>query len=663
MAHANGFKPSPDVDFTAEVERSVRVLDGAVTIIDAVSGVQAQTQTVWAQAERYGVPRVVFVNKMDRDGASVSDAMDSIRSRLRTTPILTQLPIGAARTFSGIIDLLNLKEMKWDPDTLGIKYSITPLDPNDSLFAVAKEARAELCEQVAELDDTLMEHLINGSIAPVEVAEDVLREAIRRVTLQNKAVPVLIGSSLKNIGVQPVMDAVVDYLPSPLERTPPVAFKSLLALEDDVVAEASEQAASGALTPSGTSKANEIKLECDPKKPLVAQAFKVVHEQRTNSLVVYVRVYSGTMTSGMKMQNTTRGKEERSLRMTRVRAERLEDLKELHAGDIGAVTGLKNTSTGDTLVGQKDPGVCVRGMRIPEPVFYMSVLADSVTDEDLLKHSLNLLQLEDPSFKWMINKDTGQWLLCGMGELHLEILKDRLFNYYKVKASTGDIQIAYKSTIKDDVSEHWVKSYSVASGRMEEVNFKIDLEPLESSEENEFEIAEGVVMGLSHFKKAKNELIQVLTEAANDMFRSGVPAGYPLSNTKITLLDLNYNPNTSAHTYKLALMESIFTSARQAGVQILEPVMRVELTVDDDFAGGVLSDLTSKRNAVVEQVQHGGPGKKLVLAQVPLKDLMGYSTDLRSLSKGTGTFVMEFDHNGPVTDAQQTKILGTTYFN
>lgn len=652
-----------DVDFTAEVERSVRVLDGAVTIIDAVSGAQAQTQTVWSQAERYGVPRIVFVNKMDRDGASVSDAMESIRTRLHATPVLTQLPIGAARTFAGVIDLLNMTEMRWDAESLGVKYAVTPIDPSDSLFQVAKEARSDLCEQVAELDDALMEHLINNSITPVDIGEEELRQAIRRITLQNKAVPVLLGSSLRNIGVQPVMDAVIDYLPSPLERTPPVAYKSLLALEDEVNAESTETASPASDASHSTSRSNEITLDCDPKKPLVAQAFKVVHEQRTNSLVVYVRVYSGTMTSGMRMQNTTRGKEERSLRMTRVRAERLEDLKELHAGDIGAVTGLKNTSTGDTLVGQKDPGVCVRGMRIPEPVFYMSILADSVAEEEPMRHALNLLQLEDPSFKWMINKDTGQWLLCGMGELHLEILKDRLFTYYKVKAATGDIQIAYKSSIKEDISDHWIKSYAVASGRMEEVNFKIDLENLESNEENDFEIAEGVVMGLSSFKKARNELLPALTEAASDMFRSGIPAGYPLANTKITLSELVYNPNTSAHTYKLALMEAIFQSARQAGVQILEPIMRVELTVEDEYAGGVLSDLTSKRNGVVEQVQHGGPGKKLILADVPLKDLMGYSTELRSLSKGTGGFIMEFDHNGPVTEAQQTKILGTTYFN
>lgn len=644
----------------------MRVLDGAVTIIDAVSGVQAQTQTVWAQAERYRVPRVVFVNKMDRDGASVADAMESIRSRLHTTPVLTQLPIGAARTFGGVIDLITMKELKWDNESLGTKYQATSVEESESqsLFSVAREARAELCEQVAEMDDTLMEHIINNSIQPVDVGENELREAIRRITIANKGVPVFLGSSLKNIGVQPVMDAVIDYLPSPLERDPPVAYKSLLALEEEEDSDAAAQHAfSDAKGSNSTSKTNEIILQCDPKKPLVAQAFKVVHEQRTNSLVVYVRVYSGTMTPGMRLQNTTRGKEERSQRMTRVRAERLEDLKDLHAGDIGAVTGLKNTSTGDTLVGQKDAAVCVRGMRIPEPVFYMSILADSVSDEDPLRAALNLLQLEDPSFKWMINKDTGQWLLCGMGELHLEILRDRLFTYYKAKATTGDIQIAYKSTIKEDISEHWIKSYSVASGRTEEVDFKIYLEILESGAENEFEIAEGVLLDLANVKKARNELVTAFTEAANDMFRSGVPAGFPLAGLKITLEALNYNANTSTHTYKLALMEAIFQTARQAGVQILEPVMRVELTVDDEFAGGVLSDLTSKRRAVVEQVQHGGPEKKLVLAQVPLKDLMGYSTDLRSLSKGTGSFVMEFDHNGPVSDTQQTKILGTTYFN
>jgi len=647
----------------------VRVLDGAVTILDGVAGVQAQTETVWSQAERYHVPRIVFINKMDRDGASVNDTLESIRTRLRVTPLLTQLPIGNHRLFSGVVDLLSLEEMYWDAETLGVKYKRQPLDTESNLYVLAQKARTELCEGLAELDDTLMEYVINNSVSPSDVQVDMLQAAIRRVTLANKAVPVLLGSSLKNIGVQPVMDAVIDYLPSPLEREAPLAYRSLLALEADETSETASPTPSSSLSDkSASSKPSEsskspIRLECDPKKPLVAQAFKVVHEARTNSLVVYVRVYSGTMTSGMRLTNTTKALEERSLRMTRVRADRYEDLKELVAGDIGAVTGLKNTSTGDTLVAQKDPvNLVVKGMKIPEPVFFMSILADTVTDEDHLRNSLNLLQLEDPSFKWMINKDTGQWLLCGMGELHLEILKDRLVNYYKVKAATGDIQIAYKSSLKDDISDHWVKAYSVG-GKQEEVNFKLELEALPEGTPNEFEIAEGVVLGLSNYKKAKNELVQALTDGAQDMFRSGVPAGFPLVDTKITLLDLNYFPTTSSHTYKLALMEAIFTCARQAGVQIMEPVMHVELIVDDAYAGGVLSDLTSKRGAIIEQVAHGGEGKKLIIGDVPLKDLMGYSTELRSLSKGTGSFTMEFSHNGSISDSQQTKLLGTTYFN
>ena len=639
-----------------------------MTILDGVAGVQAQTETVWSQAERYHVPRVVFINKMDRDGASVSDTMDSIRTRLRVTPLLTQLPIGHFRLFSGVVDLISMEELYWDAETLGVKYKRQPLDTESNLYKMALESRSELCEQLAELDDTLMEYVINNSISPMEVSIDLIQAAIRRVTLANKAVPVLLGSSLKNIGVQPVMDAVIDYLPSPLEREAPLAYKSLLAIEEDTTSSTASSSSSTASITSTSSHHSEslkapIKLECDPKKPLVAQAFKVVHEARSNSLVVYVRVYSGTLTSGMRLTNTTKLLEERSLRITRVRADRYEDLKELTAGDIGAVTGLKNTSTGDTLVAQKDPlNLVVKGMKIPEPVFFMSILADSVTDEDHLRQSLNVLQLEDPSFKWSINKDTGQWLLCGMGELHLEILKDRLVNYYKVKASTGDIQIAYKSSLKDEITDQWVKTYGVG-GKQEEVNFKIELEPLSEGSQNEFEVAEGVVIGLSNYKKVKNELVQAVTEGVQDMFRSGVPAGFPLVGTKVTLLELNYNPSTSSHTYKLALMEAIFTCARQVGIQIMEPVMHIELVVNDEYAGGVLSDLTSKRNAVIEQVEHGGEGKKLIIGDVPLKDLMGYSTELRSLSKGTGSFVMEFSHNGSISESQQTKLLGTTYFN
>lgn len=637
-----------DVDFTAEVERSVRVLDGAVTIVDGVAGVQAQTETVWAQANRYHVPRIVFINKMDRDGASVQDTMESVRTRLRTTPLLTQLPLGGvSKHFSGLIDLISLEELQWDQESLGLKYRRSPLDKNARPYEIALEARNSLVEALAELDESLMEHIFSTNTAPVEVAANLIRESLRRVTLANKAVPVLLGSSLKNIGVQPVMDAVIDYLPSPLERAMPLAFKSKLALESE---DAEAQLASS------------FEIACDAKSALVAQAFKVVHEARTNMLVVYVRVYSGTLTPGTKLSNTTKGKEERSLRLTRVRADRFEDLKELQAGDIGAVTGLKNTSTGDTLVGMKDPPVCVQGMNIPEPVFFMSILADNVSDEDHLRTSLNTLQLEDPSFKWMVNKDTGQWLLCGMGELHLDIIKDRLFNYYKVKASTGDIQIAYKSTIKDDVTEHLVKSYHIG-GRTEDVNLTLEIEPLEIGAGSSFDIDEGVFQSLSNFKKVKSELAQAFTEGANDLLRSGVPAGFPLLDVKVTLTQLSYNPSTSTHTYKLSLMEAMFNAARQAGVRILEPVMKVEVSVADDYAGGVLSDLTSKRNAAIEEVAHGGAGRKTIHCHVPLKDLMGYSTDLRSLSKGTASIIMEFSHNGPLTDAQQTKLLGTSFFN
>jgi elongation factor G len=608
--------------------------------------------------------------------------MESIRTRLRANPVLTQLPLGSAKNLFGVIDLIRLEEIVWDADSLGSKYERRPVDREGSAYEIVREARVALIEAVAELDDQLMEFIFSSSDPSfLDVTPDMLTAAIRRVTLANKAVPVFLGSSLRNIGVQPVMDAVVDFLPSPLEREMPIAFKPTLTLDSEEEVDMERKLvgsdSNSAGTSSNTTATSEAKkeasggiqagttfqLKCDPKAPLVGQAFKVVHEARSNSLVVYVRIYAGSMTSGMKLMNTTRGKEERSLRLTRVRAERYEDLKELQAGDIGAVTGLKNTSTGDTLVGQKDPQLCVKGMNIPEPVFFMSILADSASEEDHLKTSLGLLQLEDPSFKWMINKETGQWLLCGMGELHLEVIKDRLFNYYKVKAATGDIQIAYKSTIKDDVTEHLIKSYTVG-GRSEDVNLTVELESLDIGEGSSFEIDESVMHGLSNFKKVRADLTAAFQEAAQDMFRSGVPAGYPLLDTKITLSSLAYSPSTSTHTYKLALMEAIFIAARSTGVQILEPIMKVEIEVNDEFSGGVISDLSSKRNGIIGHVtHHGGSQKKLIQAHVPLKDLLGYSTDLRSLSKGTGAMIMEFAHNGPLTDSQQTKLLGTTYFN
>lgn len=609
------------VDFTAEVERSVRVLDGAVTILDAVAGVQAQTETVWHQANKYKVPRIAFINKMDREGASLERSLETIEKRLRMMPVALQLPLGESKDFYGCVDIIHLEQIEFDEESYGRIILRSPL--TGSWKDRALQARRELIDKLSLLDDELMEYIIQESLELDQVTSDTIYASLKRLTLALKIVPVLLGSSLKNKGVQPLLDHITTLLPSPLETQRIELLR----------------------------KGNYETVQCDPKGPLLAQAFKVVHDQQLGH-IVYIRIYRGTMTSGQRMRNSSKGTDERALRLMRVHANQFVDLKEAHAGDICALTGLKVTSTGDTLVAVKDEGM-IDGIDIPEPVFFCSVTADSPSEEEHLQHSLDNLHREDPSFRWHKNKDTGQWQMSGMGELHLEILKDRLLNHYKCNASIGNIQIAYKSTIDGYIEESFSKEYMV-NGKAEFVTCTVELEYTEGV--TEFKIDESVYLGLPPIKKIRNELKEILTVAAEATMRSGQPAGFPFHNVTVTLNELRYDPNNTMNSYRLALMEAIGNAARKSGTLIMEPVMKMEIWLDDPYLGGVLSDLTSRRRGSVSQVSQMGH-KKWIQCMAPLKELNDYSTEIRSLSKGSASYSVEFDHYGVLPQTLQTELL------
>lgn len=611
------------VDFTAEVERSVSVLDGAVAIIDAVAGVQAQTETVWNQSNKYNIPRIVFINKMDREGASLEHCIMSIKKRLRAMPLPLQLPFGESKNFTGCIDIVEKRLIKFDENNKGSVVIYEELPEN--LIQKVKDERRTLVEQLSNYDDKITEYIISNDVDLDDIPNDLIYESVKRSTLNMKIVPVFLGSALKNKGIQPLLDAIINILPSPLESR-----KEMLFVGDDV-----------------------IELECNTNKDLVAQAFKVVHDFQLG-LIVYARIYQGKLMSGTKIKNSTRDVQERMLRVMRVYADQYIDQKEVNAGDICALTGLKNTYTGDTLLSIKANGV-MKTVEIPEPVYFCSILADSRKDEDYLKESLDNLHKEDPSFVWSKNNETGQWLMSGMGELHLEILKHRLFNYYKAKATTGPIQIAYKSTIASYIEQQFSREY-VIGGKTEYVSITLELEPNETGKGVQFEIDESVLLSLPPIKKIKNELTENLVNGAESTLKSGIPAGFPMADIKITVTDLLYDQNVSLNTYRLCLMEAIVRIAMQAGIVILEPLMKLEITVDEEYLGGILSDLTSKRRATIDQVGHVG-FKKLIECKVPLKELEDYSTEIRSLSKGSASYSVIFDHYGPLPSTLQKDLL------
>ncbi|XP_049851722.1 LOW QUALITY PROTEIN: elongation factor G-like [Schistocerca gregaria] len=659
------------VDFTAEVERSLKVLDGAVAIFDAVAGVQAQTETVWRQASRQGIPRIAYLNKMDREGATLERCLESMKEKLDVNPIVLQKSVGHSKNFRAIVDLVTMQLVEWDDSTLGqlITRKSVSACGSEQLEQTAKDARRELIEKIASMDDAFMEHVFAESREKdVEATPEELRKAIRRVSLAGRGVPVLMGASLRNMGVQPLMDAVVDYLPSPLDvgvvsaqfaPSSSIKKKKTASVRPSAPRDATEVRASRTVRDLDETDAQgePVCVPCCAKSPLVAQVFKLVHDQRMNCIVSYIRVYSGVLCPGQKLLNVSQHQQERVTRINRVYADQYHDVHELSAGDIGAISGLKSTCTGDTLIALNHPQpVLLPSIHISEPVFISSILADSTHEETPLRDALNFLALEDPSFHWYINQETGQWTIKCMGELHLQVIKDRLARHYKVHATIGNVQIAYKSTLDSPISSLFNGTYVVA-GKPEQVALDVSLTPLESGSGAIFEVSPTCFSDHLITKKNANRHPRHSPQRRKRHHKKRhhprIPhRRHPHSRQTSPLL-----PHRTPQQLKLCLIQAVSSLSKQAGISLLEPIMLVEITVDNQYNGALLTNLTFKKRATIQTIEHGGPNKKIIRCLVPLAELLGYSTELRSISKGTASFTMEFKQYKKLTHSQQQKIL------
>jgi len=588
------------VDFTIEVERSLKVLDGAIAVFDAVAGVQPQSETVWRQADKYRVPRIAFINKMDRVGADFFKSTQSIYERLGTLPVPIQIPLGAEDKFVGVIDLIEMKAIVWDEETLGARFHEEPI-PQD-ILAMANEWREKMIERVSEVDDVIMEKFLEGK----EISVEELRSAIRKGTLEFKIVPVLCGSAFKNKGVQPLLDAVVDYLPSPLD-IPPVRGK----------------------TPDGV----EVERLASDDEPFSALAFKIMTDPYVGQLT-YFRVYSGRMESGSYVYNSTKGKKERIGRLLKMHANKREDIKEVLAGDIAAAVGLKYTTTGDTLCDENNP-VILEAMEFPEPVISIAVEPKTKADQEKLGTSLQKLAIEDPSFRVKTDEETGQTIISGMGELHLEIIIDRLMREFKVEANVGKPQVAYKETITSKAQAEG-KYIRQTGGRGQYGHCWLTVEPLEPGSGFIFEnkIVGGVI---------PKEYIPAIEKGVKEAMELGVLAGYPVIDIKVTLFDGSYHEvDSSEMAFKIAASMAFKEAFMKAKPILLEPIMKVEVVTPENFMGDVMGDLNSRRGRIQGMEMRGNA--QIVTCFVPLAEMFGYATDLRSMTQGRATYTMQFSH-------------------
>ncbi|CCF80142.1 Translation elongation factor G [Helicobacter bizzozeronii CCUG 35545] len=593
------------VDFTIEVERSMRVLDGAVGVFCSVGGVQPQSETVWRQANKYGVPRIVFVNKMDRIGANFYSVENQIKERLKANPVPINIPIGAEDTFQGVIDLVAMKAIIWTNEAMGAKYEVQDI-PSD-LQAKAQEYRDKLLEAVAEQDEALMEKYLGGEALSVEE----IKRGIKAGCLNMSLIPMLCGSSFKNKGVQTLLDAVIDYLPAPTEVA-------------DI---------------KGVDPRNEeeIKVQSSDEGDFAGLAFKIMTDPFVGQLT-FVRAYRGKLESGSYIYNSTKDKKERVGRLLKMHSNKREDIKEVYAGEICAFVGLKDTLTGDTLCNEKSPVVLER-MEFPEPVIHIAVEPKTKADQEKMGVALGKLAEEDPSFRVMTQEETGQTLIGGMGELHLEIIVDRLKREFKVEAEVGQPQVAFRETIRSAVQkEH--KYAKQSGGRGQYGHVFIKLEPKDPGTGYEFvnEISGGVI---------PKEYIPAVDKGIQEAMQSGVLAGYPVVDCKVTLYDGSYHEvDSSEMAFKIAGSMAFKEACRAANPVLLEPMMKVEVEVPEEYMGDVIGDLNRRRgqiNAMDDRL-----GLKIVNAFVPLVEMFGYSTDLRSATQGRGTYSMEFDHYGEV---------------
>ncbi|HCB02088.1 MAG TPA: elongation factor G, partial [Anaerolineae bacterium] len=603
------------IDFTAEVQRSLRVLDGGVVVFDAVQGVEPQSETVWRQADRYGVPRICFVNKMDRVGASFERTIESIIQRLGANPIPMQLPIGFEATFKGVIDLLSMKAVIWEDD-LGKEPKITEI-PAD-LKAQAEEARARMVEKVAELDDELTVKFLEAQ----EISIDELKAALRKGVIANKATAVFCGSSLKNKGVQVLLDAVVDYLPSPAD------IPSVKASDPD-------------------NQENIFELPAQDDAPLSALVFKIVTDPYVGRLA-YIRVYSGVLSQGQTVQNSTKGRKERIGRLLRMHADRREDITEIRAGDIGAVLGFKESFTGDTLCDTKS--LALESISFPEPVISIAIEPKSSGDQEKMGEALRKLAEEDPTFRVNSDENTGQTVIRGMGELHLDIIVDRLLREFKVQANIGTPRVAYRESITKPVKEINYKYAKQSGGKGQYGHVVFSLDP---GERGSGIVFENKIVGGAIPKEYINPIEKGFKEAAEN----GVLAGYPVVDLKITLFDGSYHEvDSSEMAFKLAASIGFKEGVHKGNPILLEPMMKVEVIVPEEYLGDVMGQINSRRGLI--QGMEVRPGNAQgIRAMVPLAEMFGYATQLRSATQGRGVFSMEFDHYAPVAQSVAEEIL------
>ncbi|MCX8033779.1 MAG: elongation factor G [Thermodesulfovibrio sp.] len=589
------------VDFTIEVERSLRVLDGAIAVFDASAGVEPQSETVWRQADKYKVPRIAFMNKMDKIGADFNMAVESMVEKLGANPVPVQVPIGKEDTFRGPIDLVEMKAYYFDDETLGAKFVESEVP--QTYIEEAKKYREKMIEALCDVDESIMEKYLAGE----EITADEIRKALRKGTVELKITPVLCGSAFKNKGVQMLLDAIVYYLPSPLD-VPPV---------------------------KGVNPNNGDELERKPTvdEPLTALAFKIMADPYMGSLT-YVRVYSGVLTSGSYIYNSTRNIRERVARIFRMHANHREEIKEICAGDIAAVVGLKSTLTGDTICDEANP-IILEAIEFPEPVISVAIEPKTKADQEKLSLALQKISQEDPSFRVSYNEETGQTIISGMGELHLEIIVDRLTREFRVGANIGKPQVAYKETIKIPAKAEG-KFIRQTGGRGQYGHVWIDIEPMERGAG--FEFINKIVGGT-----IPKEFIPAVEKGVVEAMEGGVLAGYPVVDVKVTLFDGSYHEvDSSELAFKIAASMAFKDACKKADIVLLEPIMDVEVVTPEDYMGEVIGDLNSRRGRVQSMEKRGRA--QVIRAMVPLAEMFGYATDLRSKTQGRGTYTMQFSH-------------------
>jgi elongation factor G len=616
------------VDFTVEVERSLRVLDGAVAVFDGVAGVEPQSETVWRQADKYGVPRLCFVNKLDRTGASFDDSFQSIVDRLTPNAVRIQLPIGIESGLEGIIDLVEMQGVVWKGDDLGASFERTEVPAE--LKDVAELYRAELMERVAETD----EHLLEVFFERGELSVEQLKAGLREATITNQLVPVVCGSAFKNKGVQTLLDAVVDYLPSPLE-VPPIT---------------------GVHPRSG----EELVRKPADDEPFAALAFKVMTDPYVGTLT-FSRVYSGTLEAGSHVLNVTKDSKQRVGRILQMHANSREEMKGCMTGDIVALVGLKDTSTGDTITTAQAP-IILESMEFPDPVIHIAIEPKTKTDQEKLSTALQKLAEEDPTFTVRTDEETGQTLIGGMGELHLEIIVDRMMREFKVEANVGRPQVAYREMVKRKVEKVDLKYARQTGGRGQYGHVVIDVEPLTEGLKAELDLEVDdhyLFVNKTVGGSVPKEYVPSVDAGIKEAMESGILAGYPMVDVKVTLVDGSYHDvDSSEMAFKIAGSMAIKEAARKAGIQLLEPVMDVEVVTPEDYMGDVMGDLSGRRGLIQGSEPRGNA--TVIKARVPLSEMFGYATDLRSMTQGRASYTMQFGSYEPAPTSIQEEIVAKT---